>query len=151
MHLDLSFLFYIQFFGSISVGVRNLLWNIYQHYNTFSHKIDDEITRLREPIEKKIRDYIKIVQWNVHTLFAMKRNIRKTHRTLQICFKQYKEALSSLSAPLLTEKESGQQSTTNDLPSERTIVPHTKYTEQVNNYCNCIIFCERSLTPPWRF
>ena len=87
----------------LAAVASNLLWNTYLHYSAFLETIEGVIKKQRSPIEKQIKDYTKIVQWNAHTLFAMKNNVNKTHRTLLKCFKQFKRVLSMESNQYLTE------------------------------------------------
>src|SRR3546814_3282207 len=40
--------------------VRNLLYNLHRYYAQFLGKVEDHMKRMREPLEKKVRDFIQL-------------------------------------------------------------------------------------------
>lgn len=60
----------------------NILWNIYNYFQQFSGVIWGKIRELRGPIEKKLKDYVKIVRWKDVNYWAIKETVEKSHKTL---------------------------------------------------------------------
>ncbi|XP_078798874.1 midasin isoform X2 [Oryzias latipes] len=83
-----------------------LLWNLHRYYSQFSESIQARITQLRQPIEKELRDFVKISKWNDVSFWSIKQSVDKTHRTLFKFVKKFEEALSSPSVPALVEQGS---------------------------------------------
>uniref|UniRef100_A0A3P9MDK6 Midasin n=1 Tax=Oryzias latipes TaxID=8090 RepID=A0A3P9MDK6_ORYLA len=82
-----------------------LLWNLHRYYSQFSEGIQARITQLRQPIEKELRDFVKISKWNDVSFWSIKQSVDKTH-TLFKFVKKFEEALSSPSVPALVEQGS---------------------------------------------
>uniref|UniRef100_A0A3Q1FB83 Midasin AAA ATPase 1 n=1 Tax=Acanthochromis polyacanthus TaxID=80966 RepID=A0A3Q1FB83_9TELE len=88
-------------------NLSNLLWNLHKYYNQFSECIQAKITQLRQPIEKELKDFVKISKWNDVSFWSIKQSVEKTHRTLFKFVKKFEEALSGPSVPSLVEQGSG--------------------------------------------
>ena len=75
-----------------------------QHYRLANPSIIAEIKRLREPIEKEMRDYIKLASWKDVNIHALKQSANNTHRHLHRCIRLFREALrSSVPSSLLPQ------------------------------------------------
>ncbi|XP_023122208.2 midasin [Amphiprion ocellaris] len=85
-------------------NLSNLLWNLHKYYNQFSECIQTKITQLRQPIEKELKDFVKISKWNDVSFWSIKQSVEKTHRTLFKFVKKFEEALSGPSVPSLVEQ-----------------------------------------------
>uniref|UniRef100_A0A3P8RPW4 Midasin n=1 Tax=Amphiprion percula TaxID=161767 RepID=A0A3P8RPW4_AMPPE len=83
--------------------LSNLLWNLHKYYNQFSECIQTKITQLRQPIEKELKDFVKISKWNDVSFWSIKQSVEKTH-TLFKFVKKFEEALSGPSVPSLVEQ-----------------------------------------------
>uniref|UniRef100_UPI00398F5005 midasin isoform X2 n=1 Tax=Pristiophorus japonicus TaxID=55135 RepID=UPI00398F5005 len=81
----------------------SLLWNLYNYYKQFSESVQAKITELRHPIEKELKDFVKISRWNDVSFWSMKQSVEKTHRTLFKYMKKFEAALNSPCQPALTE------------------------------------------------
>ncbi|TKS75776.1 Midasin MIDAS-containing protein [Collichthys lucidus] len=88
--------------GSLS----SLLWNLHKYYSQFSECIQTRISQLRQPIEKELKDFVKISRWNDVSFWSIKQSVNKTHRTLFKFVKKFQGALSGLSVPALVEQGS---------------------------------------------
>uniref|UniRef100_A0A3B3CZB6 Midasin n=1 Tax=Oryzias melastigma TaxID=30732 RepID=A0A3B3CZB6_ORYME len=82
-----------------------LLWNLHRYYSQFSDSIQTRISQLRQPIEKELRDFVKISRWNDVSFWSIKQSVEKTH-TLFKFVKKFEEALNSPSVPALVEQGS---------------------------------------------
>lgn len=71
----------------------NLLWNLHQYFAQFSPNVLAKIKELRTPIEKKLRDYIKIVRWKDISYWAIKETLHKTHKTLHKYMREFQNGL----------------------------------------------------------
>ncbi|XP_030747857.1 midasin-like isoform X2 [Sitophilus oryzae] len=71
----------------------NILWNVYNYYKQFSSTILQKIKDLRTPIEKKLKDYVKIVKWKDVSYWSIKETVDKSHKTLHKFVREYKEVL----------------------------------------------------------
>ncbi|KAJ8409756.1 hypothetical protein AAFF_G00218150 [Aldrovandia affinis] len=83
-----------------------LLWNLYKYYSQFSESIQTKIAQLRQPLEKELKDFVKISQWNDVSFWSIKQSVEKTHRTLFKFVKKFEAALSAPCAPALVEQGS---------------------------------------------
>ncbi|XP_054617732.1 midasin isoform X2 [Dunckerocampus dactyliophorus] len=84
----------------------HLLWNLHKYYSQFSDCIHTKILQLRQPIEKELKDFVKISKWNDVSFWSLKQSVEKTHRTLFKFVKKFEEALNSPCLPALVEGES---------------------------------------------
>lgn len=82
----------------------SLLWNLSCYYTQFSGSVQTRINQLRQPIEKELKDFVKISKWNDVSFWSIKQSVEKTHRTLFKFVKKFEEALSVLSVPSLVEQ-----------------------------------------------
>lgn len=62
--------------------IRNLLYNIHHYYNQFKDQVDSSLKQLREPLEKKVRDFIQLAKWDDLNYYALRTSSEKSHRTL---------------------------------------------------------------------
>jgi len=68
--------------------LRNILWNAHVFYSQFSGPVATRLQNLRAPIEKKLKEAVKIARWTDTNYWALRQSVEKTHRTL---FKQMRE------------------------------------------------------------
>ncbi|XP_070405869.1 midasin isoform X3 [Nothobranchius furzeri] len=88
-------------------SLSSVLWNLHKYYSQFSNSIQARVTQLREPIEKELKDFVKISKWNDVSFWSIKQSVEKTHRTLFKFVKKFDEALSCPSLPSLVEPGGG--------------------------------------------
>ncbi|XP_051265817.1 midasin isoform X2 [Dicentrarchus labrax] len=87
-------------------SLSSLLWNLHKYYSQFSDCIQTKISQLRQPIEKELKDFVKISKWNDVSFWSIKQSVEKTHRTLFKFVKKFEEALNGPSVPALVEQGS---------------------------------------------
>ncbi|XP_044750466.1 midasin [Coccinella septempunctata] len=73
---------------------QNVLWNLYQYYNQFSECIALKIKELRTPVEKKLKDYVKIVKWKDISYWSVKDTVDKSHKILHKHVREFKTIMS---------------------------------------------------------
>ncbi|XP_011610045.2 midasin isoform X2 [Takifugu rubripes] len=95
-------------------SLSSLLWNLHKYYSQFSDCIQTRISQLRQPIEKELKDFVKISKWNDVSFWSIKQSVEKTHRTLFKFLKKFEEALSGPCLPALVEPESHSSNLTLD-------------------------------------
>eukprot|EP00112_Aurelia_sp_Birch-Aquarium-sp1_P018771 Seg453.13 transcript_id=Seg453.13/GoldUCD/mRNA.D3Y31 product=Midasin protein_id=Seg453.13/GoldUCD/D3Y31 len=76
-------------------GLSKVVWNIYHYYNQFSSNVDEHIQKSKSPIEKDLKDFVKIAKWKDINFYAMKLAAEKSHRTLHKFVRRYEEILSA--------------------------------------------------------
>lgn len=74
--------------------ILNVLWNVHQYYVQFLPSVQEKIKNLRAPIEKKLKDYVKIVRWKDINYWAIKETLMKTHKTLHKQMREFQEVLN---------------------------------------------------------
>ncbi|XP_057208356.1 midasin isoform X2 [Triplophysa rosa] len=84
----------------------SLLWNLYKYYSQFKDSIQTKISQLRSPIEKELKDFVKISKWNDVSFWSIKQSVEKTHRTLFKFVKKFEATLKEPCAPCLVEQGS---------------------------------------------
>ncbi|XP_018427598.1 PREDICTED: midasin [Nanorana parkeri] len=88
--------------------------NLYHYYKQFLPSIQARITELRNPVEKELKDFVKISKWNDVSFWSVKQSVEKTHRTLFKFTKKFEAALCEPSCPALIESVQEQQMDFND-------------------------------------
>jgi midasin (ATPase involved in ribosome maturation) len=68
----------------------NVLWDVYHYYSQFSEAVAARIRNLRSPIEKKLKDCVKIFRWDDISHWAIRETITKIQKTLHKHIKQFK-------------------------------------------------------------
>lgn len=67
----------------------NVLWNLYSYFKQYSNVVSNKIRELRVPIEKKLKDYVKIVKWKDISYWSVKETMDKSHKTLHKYMKEF--------------------------------------------------------------
>lgn len=80
--------------GNFADEVMNILWNVYHYYSQFSEAVAARIRDLRSPIEKKLKDCVKIFRWDDISHWAIKEAIKKVHKTLHKHIRQFQVSVS---------------------------------------------------------
>ncbi|NWZ60294.1 MDN1 protein, partial [Haliaeetus albicilla] len=81
----------------------SILWNLYNYYKQFSECIEARITELRQPIEKELKEFVKISKWNDVSFWAIKQSVEKIRRTLFKFMKKFEAVLDEPCQPALVE------------------------------------------------
>ncbi|XP_074982679.1 midasin isoform X2 [Caretta caretta] len=83
----------------------SILWNLYNYYKQFAECVQARITELRQPIEKELKEFVKISKWNDVSFWAIKQSVEKTHRTLFKFMKKFESVLKEPCRPALVESD----------------------------------------------
>ncbi|KAL8186257.1 UNVERIFIED_CONTAM: hypothetical protein K2H54_066664, partial [Gekko kuhli] len=89
--------------------LRNVLWNLYHYYKQFSECVQTKLTELRQPIEKELKEFVKISKWNDVSFWAVKQSVEKAHRTLFKFMKKFEAALNEPCRSALMETSRDEQ------------------------------------------
>ncbi|KAM9562699.1 midasin isoform 4-T5 [Guaruba guarouba] len=81
----------------------SILWNLYNYYRQFSECVQARIAELRKPIEKELKDFVKISKWNDVSFWAVKQSVEKIRRTLFKFMKKFEVVLGESCRPALVE------------------------------------------------
>merc|ERR1719309_461482 len=71
----------------------NKMWNIYNYYKQFLQSVEASLKTQRSPIEKEVKDYVKIARWNDINYWQVKASVEKAHRILHKQTKKFKKIL----------------------------------------------------------
>ncbi|XP_028858240.1 midasin [Denticeps clupeoides] len=82
----------------------SLLWNLHKYYSQFCESVQARVTKLRQPIDKELKDFVKISKWNDVSFWSIKQSVEKTHRTLFKFVKKFEAALNEPCRPALVEQ-----------------------------------------------
>ncbi|XP_077408316.1 midasin isoform X2 [Vanacampus margaritifer] len=100
--------------------LSNLLWNLHKYYSQFSDCIQNKIRQLRQPIEKDLKDFVKISKWNDVSFWSIKQSVEKTHRTLFKFVKKFEEILNGPFVTVLVEQKNSASLVNTDIHPEET-------------------------------
>ncbi|NXU56757.1 MDN1 protein, partial [Turnix velox] len=81
----------------------SILWNLHNYYKQFSECVEARITELRQPIEKELKEFVKISKWNDVSFWAIKQSVEKIRRTLFKFMKKFEVVLNEPCRPALVE------------------------------------------------
>ncbi|XP_054829779.1 midasin [Eublepharis macularius] len=87
----------------------NVLWNLYHYYKQFSECVQATLTELRQPIEKELKEFVKISKWNDVSFWAVKQSVEKAHRTLFKFMKKFEAVLNEPCRSALMETAKDEQ------------------------------------------
>ena len=80
-----------------------ILWHTAIFYSQFSGLVERKRRALKAPIEKKLRDFIKIMHTNPRNYYAMKEAVTKAHCTVLRHMKEWRTALDQPARNVLLE------------------------------------------------
>uniref|UniRef100_A0A224YTK3 Midasin n=1 Tax=Rhipicephalus zambeziensis TaxID=60191 RepID=A0A224YTK3_9ACAR len=84
------FLLEAQQSGSLLTG---LLFNLWHFYSQYLPSTRARIKADREPIEKKLKEFVKIVRWKDISFWAIKQAVEKSHRVLVSHVRDFQQVL----------------------------------------------------------
>ncbi|KAM5256760.1 midasin [Ctenodactylus gundi] len=88
----------------------SVLWNLYHYYKQFCDQVQAKIVELRSPLEKELKEFVKISKWNDVSFWSIKQSVEKTHRTLFKFMKKFEAVLSEPCRSCLVESDKEEQS-----------------------------------------
>ncbi|XP_060024167.1 midasin [Lagenorhynchus albirostris] len=87
----------------------SVLWNLYHYYKQFFDRVQAKIVELRSPLEKELKEFVKISKWNDVSFWSIKQSVEKTHRTLFKFMKKFEAVLSEPCRSSLVESDKEEQ------------------------------------------
>ncbi|RVE47722.1 hypothetical protein evm_007611 [Chilo suppressalis] len=82
----------------------SILWNTYNYYSQFSAQVASHIKEKRAPIEKKLRDFVKICTWDRDlSYWSVKDTVEKAHKALHKHTKEFENVLKESVSACLVE------------------------------------------------
>ncbi|XP_049297646.1 midasin [Anopheles funestus] len=82
------------------------LYNIHMYFDQFSEEIEDHVRTKRVPIEKKLKDFVKIESFNKDlSYFSMRNNIARVHRQLHKFLKEFETEISTRVSSVFCPKD----------------------------------------------
>ncbi|XP_038966893.1 midasin isoform X1 [Rattus norvegicus] len=87
----------------------SVLWNLYHFYKQFLDPVQAKIVELRSPIEKELKEFVKISKWNDVSFWSIKQSVEKTHRTLFKFMKKFEAVLNEPCQSCLVESNKEEQ------------------------------------------
>ncbi|KFM76679.1 Midasin, partial [Stegodyphus mimosarum] len=91
--LSILFTFLLQYRISNSNDLAEIVYNVYSYYIQFLPSVNNHIAQLRKPIEKEMKDYVKIARWNDMNFYSVKQSVQKSHRCIIKHIKTFEDAL----------------------------------------------------------
>ncbi|CAG8452138.1 711_t:CDS:10 [Ambispora gerdemannii] len=86
------------------------LYNVYKYYSQFLFQHDKSLAEMRKPIEKDLKDFVKLASWKDINIYALKQSAQKTHRHLSKCIRKYKQVLDKPITEIITAYQSSSSS-----------------------------------------
>nr|CAH7759817.1 unnamed protein product [Callosobruchus chinensis] len=87
-------------------SLLSIFWNLHCYFEQYSLTIANKMKDLRSPIEKKLKDYVKIVRWKDINYWAIKETIDKSHRTLHKYMREFRDKIQGGEEGILSKAES---------------------------------------------
>jgi MoxR-like ATPase len=78
---------------SLRIRISKLLLNLYQYYEQFIPSVDDLVKHKKAPLEKSLREQVRLAKWDLSNFWSLKESAEKSHRKLQKYSKDYEEIL----------------------------------------------------------
>ena len=88
----------------------SIMNNLHSYFCQFAQQVQDHIEVVRKPVEKKLKEFVKIESFNKDlSYFSMRSNIQRVHRNLHKILKEFElEAMKKIS-DLFLHKESNSE------------------------------------------
>ncbi|KAJ1964639.1 AAA ATPase midasin, partial [Dispira parvispora] len=83
--------------------MARVLEHTYTYYSMYSDHLAQAKRDLRKPIEKEMRDFVRVASFKDVNVFALKASAVKTHHELHKCLKRYRQVLHQSVDPLITQ------------------------------------------------
>lgn len=89
-----------------SKKVAQTATNVHRYYAQFLPQIQDSVASVRKPIEKDLKNFIKLASWKDINVHALRESARRTHRQLHKAIRKYRDALKFPVIELLRSMQS---------------------------------------------
>lgn len=85
----------------------SILHNLHLYFSQFDQQVQDQIDFVRKPVEKKLKDTVKIDSFNKDlSYFSMRSDIKKVHRNLHKILKEFEVEVIKKISDLFHHKDS---------------------------------------------
>ncbi|KAF8942691.1 AAA ATPase midasin [Haplosporangium gracile] len=78
---------------AVASKVADAIWNVHQYYMQFTENVQTYVATLKKPIEKEMKEHVKIASWKDTNIHALKASALKTHRRLNKLLRKYRDVL----------------------------------------------------------
>jgi len=116
-----------------------ILASLFEHYSEFIPIIASRKSKLREPIEQKLKNEVKLAKWDEQSYYSLAESSEKSHRKLMMIVREYDDVLQSSVGDILEESflngirsnsevtaGKSNEAPTTEIPSTATIFPDCK-------------------------
>ncbi|XP_059609312.1 midasin [Phlebotomus argentipes] len=118
-------------YGERQDSLIAMIFNIHLYFSQFLPIVEDVIKTKRRPIEKELKERVKIASYTPDLSYlSMKNNIKEMHKKVHKCSKQFEMILREKITPILTNEEARDPAKA----IEKTEDIHKRYTIDVNNF-----------------
>lgn len=88
----------------------SIMHNLHLYFTQFAQQIQDQIEFVRKPVEKKLKEFVKIESFNKDlSYFSMRSNIQRVHRHLHKILKEFELQVTKKIAELFQYKDSNSE------------------------------------------
>ncbi|KAF9915434.1 AAA ATPase midasin [Lobosporangium transversale] len=87
---------------AVASKVADAIWNVHQYYSQFIESIQTYVSTSRKPIEKEMKEHVKIASWKDTNIHALKASALKTHRRLNKLLRKYRDILRKPLTDIIT-------------------------------------------------
>uniref|UniRef100_A0A7S2K0T1 VWFA domain-containing protein n=1 Tax=Leptocylindrus danicus TaxID=163516 RepID=A0A7S2K0T1_9STRA len=70
-----------------------ILYSMWAYYSKFVDIVENTKTSLRQPIEKRLSDEVRIAKWDEQSYYSLAESTEKSHKKLMSIIKEYEEVL----------------------------------------------------------
>ncbi|KAI1311961.1 AAA ATPase midasin [Mortierella claussenii] len=88
--------------GAVASKVADAIWNVHQYYTQFIENVQTYISTCKKPIEKEMKEHVKIASWKDTNIHALKASALKTHRRLNKLLRKYRDVLRKPFTDIIT-------------------------------------------------
>lgn len=136
---------------SAFLELTSVVWNSLVYYRQFITTVNTRIKNLSSPIEKRVKDFIKISRWNDANFWALRDSVKKSQKTLSKLVSDYKKVLLTPVSTVLTTDPSGMMDSHTE--KKRSKLKTTKVMlylmpEEWTNFCRIEKFTAQQILPP---
>ncbi|KAG0206795.1 AAA ATPase midasin [Mortierella sp. GBA30] len=87
---------------AVASKVADAIWNVHQYYVQFIENVQTYVSTLKKPIEKEMKEHVKIASWKDTNIHALKASALKTHRRLNKLLRKYRDVLRKPLTDIIT-------------------------------------------------
>ncbi|KAG0022720.1 AAA ATPase midasin [Entomortierella chlamydospora] len=87
---------------AVASKVADAIWNVHQYYAQFIDNTQSYISTSKKPIEKEMKEHVKIASWKDTNIHALKASALKTHRRLNKLLRKYRDVLRKPLTDIIT-------------------------------------------------